>query len=414
MTALKLFGVLFFCGLLSPSQEVLTGLSCAVSPGALQKVLSDAMLKNGLLQQHLQGLVLPNIMGDGGLLSSPTSITGLHLVKVQIPDLSVLLSGIGVRLTIAAQLELNGNCLIGLLPELIDILVDVSITVNIKCTNFESGAVQVVAEDCLCILGAVKVKLLSGLLSLSVNAIVLNQLTATLPGLLCPVIDLVTRLVGIQLLGTVSGAFLVEQEGVVKQVGGSVIPHDSSPSALPPLLDKLLVLGVRQSFLNAVLPLLVRTAPQTFACTPEVVSAAAPVFRAGEAAGDTLGLPCSACHGNSLLNLKLTLSGNPLIILEENKATVELSVLIEVTIKLADGTNLIVLLAKADLGLHTLVSLAREALLSANQELAPLPGHGRGKGKPGLDISLSLESSEVGIRNVSLWFQRGCAQWQSG
>lgn len=29
---------------------------------------------------------------------------------------------------------------------------------------------------------------------------------------LCPVIDLVTRLVGIQLLGTVSGAFLVEQE----------------------------------------------------------------------------------------------------------------------------------------------------------------------------------------------------------
>lgn len=56
---------------------------------------------------------------------------------------------------------------------------------------------------------------------------------------------------------------------------------------------------------------------------------------------------CSACRGNSLLNLKLTLSGNPLITLEENKATVELSVLIEVTIKLADGTNLLVLLAKA-------------------------------------------------------------------
>lgn len=34
---LKLFGIIFFCGLLSPSQEVLSGLSCAVSPGALQK-----------------------------------------------------------------------------------------------------------------------------------------------------------------------------------------------------------------------------------------------------------------------------------------------------------------------------------------------------------------------------------------
>lgn len=37
MALLKLFGVLFFCGLLSPSREVLSGLSCAVSPGALQK-----------------------------------------------------------------------------------------------------------------------------------------------------------------------------------------------------------------------------------------------------------------------------------------------------------------------------------------------------------------------------------------
>lgn len=66
----------------------------------------------------------------------------------------------------------------------------------------------------------------------------------------------------------------------MKQVGGSIIPHDSSPSALPPLLGKLLVLGLRQSFLNAVLSLLIRIPPQTFTCTPEIVSMAAPVFDA--------------------------------------------------------------------------------------------------------------------------------------
>ncbi|KFQ02482.1 BPI fold-containing family B member 4, partial [Haliaeetus albicilla] len=294
MTMLKLFGIIFFCGLLSPSQEVLSGLSCAVSPGAMQNVLSDAILQNGLLQQHLQGLVLPNIMGEGGLLNSPTSITGLHLVKVQLPRLSVvLLPGIGVQLTIAAKLELSGNCLVGLLSELIDISVDVNITANIKCTNFESGTVQVVIEDCLCVLGAIKIKLLSGLLSLSVNEIVLKQLTATLPGLLCPVVDIVVNLVNIQLLGTLnvgaagtihyqlaslpftSGLFLgLDLDGAVKQVGGSIIPHDSSPSALPPLLDKLLVLGLRQSFLNAVLSLLIQIPPQTFTCTPEVFSGA--------------------------------------------------------------------------------------------------------------------------------------------
>lgn len=52
--------------------------------------------------------------------------------------------------------------LVGLLSELIDILVEVNITANIKCTNFESGTFQVVTEDCLCILGAIKIKVLSG------------------------------------------------------------------------------------------------------------------------------------------------------------------------------------------------------------------------------------------------------------
>ncbi|KFQ55791.1 BPI fold-containing family B member 4, partial [Pelecanus crispus] len=417
MTMLKLFGIVFFCGLLSPSQEVLSGLSCAVSPGAMQNVLSDAILQNGLLQQHLQGLVLPNIMGEGGLLNSPTSITGLHLVKVRLPKLSVvLLPGIGVQLTIAAKLELSGNCLVGLLSELIDILVDVNITANIKCTNFESGTVQVVIEDCLCILGAIKIKLLSGLLSLSVNDIVLKQLTATLPGLLCPVVDIVVNLVNIQLLGTLnavipvgtagtihyrlaslgtihcrlaslpftSGLFLgLDLDGAVKQVGGSIIPHDSSPSTLPPLLDKLLVLGLRQSFLNAVLSLLIQIPPQTFTCTPEVFSSASHLQ---EAVMTLVPAGCSTCRGTSPLTIKLTLSGNPLILLEEDKATVELSVIIDVSIKRLDGPVLNLLLLKADLSLNAHISIAGGRLVL-----------GLSLGS----ISLSLESSDVGISNIS-------------
>ncbi|NXG72073.1 BPIB4 protein, partial [Baryphthengus martii] len=383
MAMLKLFGIVFFCGLLSPSQEVLSGLSCAVSPEAVKNVLSNTILYNGLLQQHMQGLVLPNIVSGGSLLNSPTSITSLRLVKTRHPKLSVaLLSGIGLQITIAAKLELSGNCLVGLLSELVDILVDVSITANIKCTNFESGTVQVVVEDCLCILGAVKIKLLSGLLSLSVNEIVLTQLTATLPGLLCPVLNIVINLVNIQLLATLnlvtpvgtagtvhyqlastpfaSSLYLrLDLDGTVKQVGGGIIPHDSSPCALPPLLDKLLVLGVHQGFLNAVLSLLIQIPPQTFPCTPEAVSVATPVRYAGEWEGTR----CSACRGTSPLSLKLMLSGNPLIILEENKATVELSVLIQVFVKGLDGPVLNLLLLKADLILNVRVSVAGGRLL---------------------------------------------------
>ncbi|NWT04070.1 BPIB4 protein, partial [Mionectes macconnelli] len=378
MTALKLFGIIFFCGLLSPSQEVLSGLSCAVSPRAMQNVLSDAIIHNGLLQQHLQGLVLPNIMGEGGLLNSPTSITGLHLVQVRLPRLSVvLLPGIGVQLTIGAKLQLSGKCLVGLLSELIDILVDVNITANIKCTNFESGTVQVVTEDCLCILGAIKIKVLSGLLTLSVNEMVLRQLTATLPALLCPVVDIVMNLVNIQLLGTLnavipvgtagtihyqlasipytSGKFLgLDLDGVVKQVGGITIPHDSSPSALPPLMDRLLLLVMRQGFLNAILALLLRMPPQTFPCTPDVFSGA---NRLHEALWAVAPAGCSICRGTSPLSIKLTLGGNPLILLEENKASVELSVLIHVFLNRLDGSVLNLLLLKADLGLNVRVSI---------------------------------------------------------
>ncbi|NXJ89691.1 BPIB4 protein, partial [Corythaixoides concolor] len=368
MMTLKLFGIVFFCGLLSPSHEVLSGLSCAVSPGAIQKVLSDAMLRKRLLQQHVQGLVLPNIMGEGGLPNSPTSITGLHLAEIQVPRLSVaLLPAIGVQMTITAKLKLGGSCLVGLLPELVSILVDVNVTVNIKCTNFESGTVQVVIEDCLCILGAIRIRLLTGVLSLSVNEIVLNQLTVTLPGLLCPVVDIVVKLVSIRLLGTVnavvpvgtagtihyrlanlpftSGLSLVlDLDGTVKQVGGSIIPHDSSPSALPPLLDKLMILVLRQSFLNAALSLLLRPPPQTFSCTPEAFSGAT---RLQEAIETLFPAGCSSCRGTSPLSIRLALSGNPLIVLEENKATVELSVMILMSLKSSDGTTINLLLVKA-------------------------------------------------------------------
>ncbi|EOB07586.1 Long palate, lung and nasal epithelium carcinoma-associated protein 4, partial [Anas platyrhynchos] len=386
MKLLKLFGIVFFCGLLSPSRGVLSGLSCAVSPGAMQKVLSDAVIQNGLLQKHLQGLVLPNIMGDGGLLNSPTSITGLHLVRVRLPKLSVaLLPGIGVQLAIAARLDLSGNCLVGLLSELIDISVDVTITANIKCTNFELGAVQVVIDDCFCILGAVKIKLLSGLLSLSVNDLVLNQLTATLPGLLCPVIDIIVNLVNIQFLGTLnavipvgtvgtihyqlaslpftSGLYLgMDLDGAVQQVGGSIIPHDSSASALPPLLDRLLVLGLRQSFLNAILSLLIQVQPQTFTCTPEAFSGAKQLQ---DAVLTLFPSGCSSCSMNSPLSIRIELFGKPLILLENNKATVELSVMIQVFIKRLDGSILNLLLLKADLGLNVHVSISGSSLVLA-------------------------------------------------
>ncbi|NXU50508.1 BPIB4 protein, partial [Turnix velox] len=381
----KHFGIFVFCGLLSLCQGVLSGLSCDVSPRAMQSVLTDAIIEKGVLQRHLQGMVVPNIMGNGGLLNSPTSITGLHLVKTGAPKLWVtVLPGMGVHVAITTKLELRGNCLLGLVSDLLDILVDVTITANIKCTNFESGTAQVITEDCLCILGAIKVKLLSGLLSISVNDLVLSQLKVTLPSLLCRVIDIVMNLVSIQLLGTLNAVVAVgtsgtihyhmasipvaadwslriDLNGEVKKVGGSIIPHDSSASALPAdRMDKLMVLALPESFLNSAVNLMVDIAPQTFRCTPQVFSGAT---RLQEAITALTPSGCSSCRGNSPLSIKLTLAGNPLILLEDKKATLSLSVLIQIFTPGLDGSVLNVLLLKADLALNVRVSITAGRLV---------------------------------------------------
>ncbi|KAJ7417461.1 BPI fold-containing family B member 4-like protein [Pitangus sulphuratus] len=202
---------------------------------------------------------------------------------------------------------------------------------------------------------------------------------------LCPVVDIVMNLVNIQLLGTLNAVIPVGTAGTIHyqlasipytsgkflgldldQVGGITIPHDSSPSALPPLMDRLLLLVMRQSFLNAILALLLRMPPQTFPCTPDV---------------------CSTCRGTSPLNIRLTLGGNPLLLLEENKAGVELSVLIQVFLNRLDGSVLNLLLLKADLGLNVRVSIVGGRLVL---RLALR------------STSLSLESSDVGISNISI------------
>ncbi|XP_042743390.1 BPI fold-containing family B member 4-like isoform X1 [Lagopus leucura] len=407
MKPLKLFGMVIFCGLLSPTQGVLSGLSCAVSPRATQQALSDAIIQNGLLQKHLQGLVLPNIMSDGGLLNSPTIITGLHLERSRMPTLSMeLLPGIGMQLVITVRLDLSGNCLLGLLSEVIVISADVTVTTNIKCSSFESGAVQVIADDCFCILGAVKIKLLSGLLSLSVHDIVLSHLTATLPGLLCPVIDIVFNIVNIQLLSTLdvvipvgskgtvhyhlagppftSGSSLImDLDGTVQQMGGSIIPHDSYASALPPLLDRLLIIGVRQSFLNSLLALLLQIQPHTFPCSSEAFSGANQLRDSITALYPT---GCNSCPGASPLSIRVESVGNPILLLEPNKATVELSVLLQVFVKRPDGSIINLLLLKADLSLNVRLSISRGSLVLAFSL-------GR--------VSLILQSSDIGISDIS-------------
>ncbi|CAM4651892.1 unnamed protein product [Caretta caretta] len=403
---LKVLGIILFCSLLPLSQGVVPGVFSLVSPEGIHNVVSGALLRDGLLQKHLQAIQIPNIVSRGGLLGSFISITGLEVVNIQLPRVSVtLLPGIGGQLTIATKLEISGNLL---LSGLIHISVDVNLIAKVRVTDYSAGVFQVVTEDCQSLLGPFDIRLLLGLLPVSVNGLVSSTLTTTLPSLLCPVVSNITKLVNVQLLGTLNvlvplGAVGniqyqlaslplitdlyvgLDLNAVIQQVGGDNIslPGSAVPVPLPPLQGNVLNLGLSQAFLNAVLSLLGRIQPQTFISKPDVFSGATQLTDAITA---LIPAGCPSCSVVSPLNIKITVLGPPLITLEANKATVKLSVKIQVFKKYSDGTIQTLLALKADLVLNAQVSVAGGKLL--------------------LSVSLTsadliLESSDVGIVSVS-------------
>lgn len=109
---------------------------------------------------------------------------------------------------------------------------------------------------------------------------------------------------------------------------------------------------------------------------------------------------CSACRGTSPLNIRLTLAGSPLILLEDRKATIELSVLVQVFIRRSDGPILNVLLLKA-------VSVHGNTLSRCHAQLAGSLAAGTGMSR-GVDPLLSLlAGSRSKCPHVDCWWQAG-------
>ncbi|XP_029773798.1 BPI fold-containing family B member 4 [Suricata suricatta] len=99
------------------------------------------------------------VLGEGGILSTVQGITGLRIVELTLPRVSVrLLPGVGVYLSLYTRVAINGKSLIGFL----DIAVEVNITAKVRLTMDRTGYPRLVIERCDTLLGGIKVKLLRG------------------------------------------------------------------------------------------------------------------------------------------------------------------------------------------------------------------------------------------------------------
>ncbi|XP_056672754.1 BPI fold-containing family B member 4 [Monodelphis domestica] len=225
------------------------------------------------------------VLGEGGILSTVQGITGLRIVELTLPRVSVrLLPGVGVYLSLYTRVAINGKSLIGFL----DIAVEVNITAKVRLTMDRTGYPRLVIERCDTLLGGIKVKLLRGLLPNLVDNLVNRVLANVLPDLLCPIVDVVLGLVNDQLglvdsliplgilgsvqytfssLPLVTGEFLeLDLNTLVGEAGGGLIdyplgrpanmPRPQMPE-LPPMGDSTnSQLAISANFLGSVLALL--------------------------------------------------------------------------------------------------------------------------------------------------------------
>uniref|UniRef100_A0A8C5L6C2 BPI fold containing family B, member 4 n=1 Tax=Jaculus jaculus TaxID=51337 RepID=A0A8C5L6C2_JACJA len=248
------------------------------------------------------------ILGEGGILSTVQGITGLRIMELTLPRVSVrLLPGVGVYLSLYTRVAINGKSLIGFL----DISVEVNITAKVRLTMDRTGYPRLVIERCDTLLGGIKVRLLRGKQddsiagshpgqpghprSVAVAAVqgarpsgLLSEPHDASPPQLCPIVDVVLGLVNDQLglvdslvplgilgsvqytfssLPLVTGEFLeLDLNTLVGEAGGELIDYPLGRPAvsyrpqmpeLPPMGENTnSQLAISTNFLGSVLTML--------------------------------------------------------------------------------------------------------------------------------------------------------------
>ncbi|NWX16883.1 BPIB4 protein, partial [Aegotheles bennettii] len=370
-------GTALLCALLAPALGQPRDAVLRLSRGVLSDALTGSFQRGNTLQGALREVPLGSghpspdgsgnllgggllgVLGEGGLLSTVQGLTGLKIVELTLPRVSLrLLPGIGVHLNLYTRVALNGKSLLGLL----DVAVEVNITAKVRLTMDGTGYPKLVTERCDTLLGGIKIRLLRGLLPIVDNLLagVLNRL---LPNLLCPVVDVALGLVNDQLglvnslvplgllssvqytvssLPLVTSQFLqVDLNTVVGRVAGGLVDHPlgkpkAVPTALPvpmpalpPMADtSSSQLSLSVNFLSSVLAVLQKEGaldldistgmfPELPPLTTSTLGALVPaVFKAYPEPRNVL--------------LKIAVPGAPVVTLRKNKGVIQLKAMAEV------------------------------------------------------------------------------------
>ncbi|KAG6938457.1 BPI fold containing family B member 4 [Chelydra serpentina] len=379
-----------------------------VPGGSLSNGAAGGLLgKGGLLGDG--GLL--GILGEGGLLSTVQGLTGLRIVELTLPKVSVrLLPGIGVRLDLYTRVAINGKSLLGLL----DIAVEVNITSKVRLTMDGTGYPKLVVESCDTLLDGIRIRILRGLLPIVDNLLarVLNRL---LPELLCPVVDvvlglvndelgLVNSLVPLGVLGSiqytvsslplVTGQFLeVDLNTIVGQVAGGLVDYPlGKPEAVPmPRMPRMAdtassQLGLSVNFLGSVISLLQKQGALDIDISDGMFPELPPLTTS--TLGALVPVVFQKFPQPQPLVLKVAVPETPRVTLKKNQGSIQLSATTEVLVSQPNDASQSLCVLNIDAALLAQFSVENNKL----------------KISVSLDKTrLSLASSSIGKFDVSLW-----------
>ncbi|XP_044155171.1 BPI fold-containing family B member 4-like isoform X1 [Bufo gargarizans] len=329
-------------------------------PGYTDPHINGGILGNGGLLGGLLGGGLLGILGNGGLLGTVQGITGLRIIDLTLPQISLrLLPGIGVHLNLYTKVAINGNSLLGFL----DIMAEVNITARTRLTQESSGVPRLVIEDCQALLGGINIRLLRGLLSGILDGLLTNLLRNILPGVLCPVVNIVldltngllltvNSLVPLGLIGSiqytvsslpiVTGQFIeLDLNTVVSQLGGGLIDYPlghKEQITLPPMKDASeSQLGLSANFLACVLTALQKEGLMDIEISSGDVPGVPPLTTT--AIGGVIPKVAAMYKEERPLLLKITVSDPPVVKLQNKKGLVKLFVQTEILVSNADSSE---------------------------------------------------------------------------
>ncbi|XP_054836456.1 BPI fold-containing family B member 4-like [Eublepharis macularius] len=288
----------------------------------------------------------------------------LHIVKVYLPVISVeLKANATAQLHLKTRLHLSAQYHFGLLFERIDIIVDVHVMADIMFRNYSGGIVRFKYEICETEFTIANVVCPSYLIKTRVKPLVLNILTATLPGAFCRVVEMVGNVALFDFLYSANVLFQVRTTtslhyqlaalpqitsitlalklNIVIRTAGrflTVPVSDHAPAIFPSVKGSALCLLFTQDALNAILPVVIRVTPQEFITTPQVFSGSIQLINA--VAVLLSHQKCPQCPEKSPLKISLSVVEAATIVLQPSSTYLRL--VLEITVGAKDPLGAII------------------------------------------------------------------------